>query len=51
MKRLSFAFALILFLLTVGIAAASGLPTAKPEQVGLLSERLDRITQVFRNDV
>ena len=51
MKRLSFAFALIPFLLTVGIAAASGLPAAKPEQVGLSSERLDRITQVLRNDV
>ena len=51
MKRRSLAFALIPFLLTVGIAAASGLPAAKPEQVGLSSERLDRITQVLRNDV
>ena len=51
MKRLPFVFALILSLLTAGIAGASGLPAAKPEQVGLSSERLDRITQVFRNDV
>ena len=41
-------------LLTLSLAAAAwaqALPTAKPEQVGLGSERLDRITQMVRNDV
>jgi len=52
MTRLSVTLVLILTLLTVGrAAAASELPTAKPEQVGLSSERLARITQVLRADV
>jgi CubicO group peptidase (beta-lactamase class C family) len=42
-------FTLIL-VFTAG-AWAQGLPTAKPEQVGLSSERLDRITQTIRADV
>src|SRR3989440_1624981 len=52
MTRLSVALVLILTLLTAGRAAVAGeLPTAKPEQVGLSSERLARITQVLRADV
>ena len=52
MKRLSVAVGLVLTLLTIGRAAGAGdLPTAKPEQVGLSSERLARITQVLSADV
>ena len=52
MTRLSVALVLGLTLLTSGRAAVAGdLPTAKPEQVGLSSERLARITQVLRADV
>jgi len=47
MKRRSIVLALILALLAPGLALAADLPTAKPEQVGLSSERLARITQVF----
>ena len=43
--------ALFLALLVVTPAVAADLPTAKPEQVGLSSERLDRIAQVLRADV
>jgi len=38
-------------LLTVTPAVAAELPAAKAEQVGLSTERLDRITQVLRADV
>ena len=52
MNRLSVALVLGLTLLTAGRAAVAGdLPTAKPEQVGLSSERLARITQVLSADV
>jgi CubicO group peptidase (beta-lactamase class C family) len=52
MTRLSVAVVLVLTLLTIGRAAGAGdLPTAKPEQVGLSSERLARITQVLSADV
>jgi CubicO group peptidase (beta-lactamase class C family) len=40
-----------LSLLTIGHVAASDLPTTKPEQVGLSSERLERIEQILRADV
>jgi CubicO group peptidase (beta-lactamase class C family) len=43
--------AVFLTLLVVTPVVAADLPTAKPEQVGLSSERLDRITQVLRADV
>jgi CubicO group peptidase (beta-lactamase class C family) len=43
--------ALLLILAIAGPAAAAELPTARPEQVGLSSERLDRITQTLRADV
>ena len=51
MKRLSPILVLVLSLLTPGYAVAADLPAAKPEQVGLSSERLDRMTQVLRADV
>ena len=51
MKRLSIVLALVLSFVTVAPVGASELPTAKPEQVGLSSERLARITQVLRADV
>src|SRR5207302_11317527 len=38
-------------LLATAPAGAADLPTAKPEQVGLSSERLDRMTQALRADV
>ena len=43
--------ATLLVLLTVALAHAQGLPTAKPEQVGLSSERLGRLMTTLRNDV
>jgi CubicO group peptidase (beta-lactamase class C family) len=49
MKRLF--LVLILSLLATTPAGAADLPTAKPEQVGLSSERLDRMTQALRADV
>ena len=51
MTRRSIVLVLLLSLLAVGYAGASDLPTAKPEQVGLSSERLERIGQVLRVDV
>src|SRR5437870_7899741 len=48
MTRRSIVLVLLLSLLAVGYAGASDLPTAKPEQVGLSSERLERIGQVLR---
>src|SRR4029453_12166597 len=44
-------FGLVLALLSFVPAAGNDLPTAKPKQVGLSSERLERIGQVLRNDV
>ena len=41
----------LLCLLTVGIAQAQSLQAAKPEQVGLSSERLARLTTLLRTDV
>lgn len=41
---------LVLFLLALG-AAADPLPRARPESVGLSSERLERIAQVMRADI
>ncbi len=51
MMRRSIAIALLLSLLAIGHAVAIDLPTTKPEQVGLSSERLERIGQVLRADV
>ena len=35
----------------VSVAAAEGLPNAKPEEVGLSSERLGRLTQMLRTNI
>jgi len=51
MTRLAIVLSLILSLVATPLASANGLPTAKPEQVGLSSERLDRIGQALRADV
>jgi len=51
MTRRSIVLALLFSLIVTPSAGASGLPAAKPEQVGLSSERLERIGQVLRADV
>lgn len=51
MTRLPIVPILLLSLLAAGPAVAADLPTAKPEQVGLSPERLERIGQVLRADV
>jgi CubicO group peptidase (beta-lactamase class C family) len=51
MTRLSLVLALLVSLLAAPVAGANGLPVAKPEQVGLSSERLARIGAVLRADV
>jgi CubicO group peptidase (beta-lactamase class C family) len=47
----SVGFALVAWLLLVPAAHSQGLPAAKPEEVGLSSERLARITDTLRHDV
>jgi CubicO group peptidase (beta-lactamase class C family) len=50
MKRIM--AAIVLFMLLAGMASAQGLPKAKnPEEVGLSSERLKRISEGFQADV
>jgi CubicO group peptidase (beta-lactamase class C family) len=52
MKRFARSLAVLLALLVAAPAAfASSLPTAKPEQVGLSTERLERIGRTLRDDV
>ena len=51
MTRLPIVLTLLLSLLAAGPAGAADLPRAKPEQVGLSPERLERIGQVLRADV
>jgi len=51
MTRRCIVFGLLLALLSIDRAAGNDLPTAKPEQVGLSSERLERIGLALRNDV
>jgi CubicO group peptidase (beta-lactamase class C family) len=51
MKQIASVLALPLSLLLVAVANAGGLPATKPEQVGLSSERLDRVGQALRADV
>ena len=51
MKRLSILVAVVLSVLVADGVGATGLPSVKPEQVGLSSERLDRIGQTLRADV
>jgi CubicO group peptidase (beta-lactamase class C family) len=50
-KRSSIVLALLFPFLVAGHTFAADLPTAKPEQVGLSSERLERVGQVLRADV
>jgi len=45
------ALVVALVLLVVPAARAADLAVAKPEQVGLSSERLARITEILRTDV
>lgn len=51
MKTLTMVLATVLSLLAALPAGAQGLPAAKPEEVGLSSERLARIGAILRNDV
>ena len=44
-------FTTLLWLIAAGAAQAQGLPGARPEQVGLSSERLGRITATLKADV
>src|SRR5262249_29984616 len=51
LRSVALFLALLLLGLTASPAAAAELERAKPEQVGLSSERLERITQTLRVDV
>ena len=46
----SLLFAILTTLLGAWAASAQGLPRAAPEELGFSSERLDRITKIFRDD-
>src|SRR5262245_12550643 len=50
-RALRFGFALVLTLAGIATAAAQELPTAKPESVGLSSDRLERITAKVQQTV
>ena len=51
MKRLVALVTLLVFVLFAPGVWAQGLPTAKPEQVGLSSERLERVSRVLRGEI
>jgi len=51
MKMKATFLAAVLSLVTVTFVEAESLPTAKPEQVGLSSERLNKLTATFKADV
>ena len=57
MKRAGTVAALLVPLLLIsgaaapGLAAAQGLPTAKPEEVGLSSARLARTTEIVKGEI
>jgi len=51
MKPPALALTALLLLLSAPPSRAQGLPTAKPEDVGLSSERLARIGAILRDDV
>src|SRR5262245_64316097 len=51
MKRLVVALALVGLLFSTAIVWAQSLPTASPEQVGLSSERLERVSRAIRNEI
>ena len=48
--RMTF-LALLLCLSTVAFAQAQSLPSAKPEQVGLSTEQLNKVTAMLKADV
>jgi CubicO group peptidase (beta-lactamase class C family) len=51
MKRSVALATLVNVVLYTAIARAQGLPTAKPEEVGLSSERLERVSRALRNEI
>src|SRR5713226_3750160 len=51
MRRLVTLVASLVVALSATIAWAQALPVARPEQVGLSPERLDRIGQIFRSEI
>ena len=51
MKRLVALVTLLGLVLFAPGVWAQGLPTAKPEQVGLSSERLERVSRVLRGEI
>jgi len=51
MKRPVALVTLVSVVLCSAIAWAQGLPTAKPEQVGLSPERLERVSRALRNEI
>jgi CubicO group peptidase (beta-lactamase class C family) len=50
-SRTAFLAAVLGCLLAVGLGQAQSLPTARPEQVGLSSERLGQLTAILKTDV
>ena len=51
MKRLVALLTLASVLFLTGAAWAQGLPTAKPEEVGISSERLQRVSRALRSEI
>ena len=51
MKRLIALLTLVTLLSFPGFVWAQGLPTAKPEEVGLSSERLERVSRALRGEI
>jgi CubicO group peptidase (beta-lactamase class C family) len=51
MKRLGALVALLAVVLLTGVVAAEVLPSVKPEQVGLASERLERLSRGLQNEI
>ena len=51
MKRLMALLTLVSVVFFTGIVWAQVLPTAKPEEVGLSSERLDRVSRALRGEI
>jgi CubicO group peptidase (beta-lactamase class C family) len=51
MKRLVVLLTLLSVVLPTGIAWAQSLPTAQPEEVGLSSERLERVSRALRGEI
>ena len=51
MKSLTVSLAVLLTFLSIPVASAQPLPTAKPEQVGLSSQRLERLGQTIKAQI